>query len=278
MGIEIRPLSDVMAAEAVGVNLKTGVSPSERDALRQAITDHLVLCISGQDLSPTELAEASSLFGEPKTFVVRNDRIEDAPEVSIVSNRPPLLGGKPLVQAKHWHTDDSYLAEPATLTLLHAVTLPVAGGDTEFINCYMVLDALPPNLRARVDGLRAVHKYLSRRNESWVAKRSGEEEDETPDVDHPMIRTHPLSGRMSLYINPNRIDHILGWDEEASDALLDPLYEFAFQPWFQYRHNWQPGDLVIWDNRCTMHRANADYDLTQPRVMHRVMLEGEIPQ
>jgi len=278
MGIEIRPLSDVMAAEAVGVNLKTGVSPSERDALRQAITDHLVLCIRGQDLSPMELAEASSLFGEPKTFVLRNDRIEDAPEVSIVSNRPPLHGGKPLVQAKHWHTDDSYLAEPATLTLLHAVTLPVTGGDTEFINCYAVLDTLPPNLRGRVDGLRAVHKYLSRRNESWVAKRSGEEEDETPDVDHPMIRTHPLSGRMSLYINPNRIDHILGWDEEASDALLDPLYEFAFQPWFQYRHNWQPGDLVIWDNRCTMHRASADYDLTQPRVMHRVMLEGEIPQ
>ena len=278
MGVEIRSLSGVMAAEAVGVDLKTGISPSERDALRQAITDHLVLCIRGQDLSPTELAEASNLFGKPKTFVLRRDRIEDAPEVSIVSNRPPSLGGKPLVQAKQWHTDDSYHAEPATLILLHAVTLPGAGGDTEFINCCAVLDALPPDMRSRIDNLRAVHKYFSRRNQSWVAKLSGEEEDETPDVDHPMVRTHPLSGRQSLYINPNRIDHILGWDEEASDALLDPLYELAFQPRFQYRHNWQPGDLVVWDNRCTMHRANADYDLTQPRVMHRVMLEGEIPQ
>jgi taurine dioxygenase len=278
MGLEIRSLSDVMAAEAVGVDLKAEVSASERVALRQAVTDHLVLCIRGQNLSPTELAEASSLFGEPKTFVLRNDRIEDAPEVSIVTNRPPSLGGKPLVQAKHWHTDDSYLAEPATLTLLHAVTLPEAGGDTEFINSYAVLDALPPDLRDRVDGLRAVHKYLSRRNESWVAKRSGEEEDETPDVDHPLIRTHPLSGRRALYINPNRIDHILGWDDQTSDALLDPLYEFAFQPRFQYRHYWKPGDLVIWDNRCTMHRANAEYDLTQLRIMHRVMLEGEIPE
>jgi len=278
MGLEIRSLSDVMAAEAVGVDLKAEVSASERVALRQAVTDHLVLCIRGQNLSPTELAEASSLFGEPKTFVLRNDRIEDAPEVSIVTNRPPSLGGKPLVQAKHWHTDDSYLAEPATLTLLHAVTLPEAGGDTEFINSYAVLDALPPDLRDRVDGLRAVHKYLSRRNESWVAKRSGEEEDETPDVDHPLIRTHPLSGRRALYINPNRIDHILGWDDQTSDALLDPLYEFAFQPRFQYRHYWKPGDLVIWDNRCTMHRANAECDLTQLRIMHRVMLEGEIPE
>ena len=130
----------------------------ERDTLRQAVTDHLVLCIRGQDLSPTELAEASSLFGEPKTFVLRKNRVDDAPEVSIVSNRPPLLGGKPLVQVKHWHTDDSYLAEPATLTLLHAVTLPRAGGDTKFINCYAVLDHLPPDLRGRVNGLQAVHK------------------------------------------------------------------------------------------------------------------------
>jgi taurine dioxygenase len=124
-----------MAVEAVGVNLKARISHSERNALRQAITYHLVLYIRGQDLSPAELAEASNLFGKPKTFVLRNDRIDDAPEVSIVSNRPPLLGGKLLVQAKHWHTNDSYLAEPATLTLLHAVTLPGAGGDTEFINC-----------------------------------------------------------------------------------------------------------------------------------------------
>jgi taurine dioxygenase len=93
-----------------------------------------------------------------------------------------------------------------------------------------------------------------------------------------MVRTHPLSGRRPLYINPNRIEHILGWDDQASDALLDLLYDFSFQPGFQYRHNGQPGDLVIWDNRCAMHRANAEYDLTHLRVMHRVMLEGEIPQ
>ena len=181
------------------------------------------------------------------------------------------------MQAKYWHTDDSYLAEPATLTLLHAKTLPDDGGDTEFINCYQVLEALPPAMRDRIEGLRAVHKYRSRRNQSWVAKRSAEEEAETPPVDHPLIRTHPKSAKQSLYINPNRIDHILGWTEAESDALLDKLYEFAFQPQFQYRHRWQPGDMVVWDNRCTMHRANADYDLSQPRVMHRIMLEGEVP-
>ena len=119
--------------------------------------------------------------------------------MSVVSNRPPSLEGKPLVQAKYWHTDDSYLAEPATLTLLHAKTLPDDGGDTEFINCYQVLEALPPAMRDRIEGLRAVHKYRSRRNQSWVAKRSAEEEAETPPVDHPLIRTHPKSAKQSLY-------------------------------------------------------------------------------
>ena len=93
-----------------------------------------------------------------------------------------------------------------------------------------------------------------------------------------MIRTHTLSGRQSSYINPNRIDRIAGWSDAESDALLDELYEFAFQQQFQYRHKWCYGDLVVWDNRCTMHRANVDYDIHQPRVMHRVIIEGEIPR
>ncbi len=275
--MQIDPLSDVLGAAVTGVDLGVLAGPDISASLENALTEHLMLCIRDQVLKPQAFAQASRIFGPPKTFVLRRDRLDGAPEVSVVSNRPPSLEGKPLVQAKYWHTDDSYLAEPATLTLLHAKTLPDDGGDTEFINCYQVLEALPPAMRDRIEGLRAVHKYRSRRNQSWVAKRSAEEEAETPPVDHPLIRTHPKSAKQSLYINPNRIDHILGWTEAESDALLDKLYEFAFQPQFQYRHRWQPGDMVVWDNRCTMHRANADYDLSQPRVMHRIMLEGEVP-
>ena len=278
MALEIEMLGSTMAAAVTGADLSGPIDGETALQLRQAVTDHLVICIRNQHLSPRQLASAGLVFGPLKTFLLRGDRIEEAPEVSVVSNRPPMFDGKPLVQAKHWHTDDSYLAEPATLTLLHAVTLPHSGGDTEFINCYAVLDALPPDLRQRIDGLRAVHKYLSRRNQSWVAKRSEVEEEETPDVDHPLIRTHPITGRQSLYINPNRIERILGWSDQESDTLLDALFDFAFQPQFQYRHQWRDGDLVIWDNRCTMHRANADYDLAQLRVMHRVMLEGETPR
>lgn len=275
--MQIEPLGDVLGAAVTGIDLSAPADADTAAALNQALTDHIVLCIRGQELEPKAFTGASRLFGTPKLYVTRRDRLDDAPEVSVVSNRPPSLEGKPLVQAKFWHTDDSYLALPATLTLLLAKTLPDEGGDTEFINCYRVLEALPPDMRQRIDGLRAVHKYRSRRNQSWVARRSAEEAAETPPVDHPLVRTHPKSGRQSLYINPNRIDHILGWNEEDSDALLDALYEFAFQPQFQYRHRWQNGDVIVWDNRCTMHRANADYDINQLRVMHRIMLEGEVP-
>ncbi|MBH69183.1 MAG: hypothetical protein CMM58_12575 [Rhodospirillaceae bacterium] len=277
MAVEFEPLGETMAVAVTGLDLARPIDVETAEKLCQAVTDHLVLCIPGQHLSPQQLVAVGRAFGPLETFVLRSDRLVGAPEVSVVSNRPPALDGKPLVQAKHWHTDGSYLAEPATLTLLQAVTLPETGGDTEFINCFAVLRALPPELRRRIEGLRAVHKYLSRRNKSWVATRSEIEVEETPDVHHPLIRTHPLSGRRSLYINPNRIDRILGWGEQESDVLLDELYEHAFQPRFQYRHRWRDGDLVIWDNRCTMHRANPDYDLTELRVLHRVMLEGEIP-
>tara|TARA_B100000676_G_scaffold234699_1_gene234273 strand:- start:1598 stop:2071 length:474 start_codon:yes stop_codon:yes gene_type:complete len=143
MALEIEMLGRTMAAAVTGVDLSVPVDDETALQLRQAVTDHLVVCIRNQHLSPRQLASAGRVFGPLKAFVLRNDRSEEAPEDSVVSNRPPMLDGKPLVQAKHWHTDDSYLAEPATLTLLHAVNLPQSGGDTEFINCYAVLDALP---------------------------------------------------------------------------------------------------------------------------------------
>jgi len=275
--VKIEPLSDILGAAVSGLDLTNAVDNDDAAALHEALKEHLVLCIRGQQLAPPAFAKAARLFGPLKKFITRRDRIDSTPEVSIVSNRPPSLEGKPLVQAKYWHTDDSYLAKPATLTLLHAKILPKTGGNTDFINCYSVLHDLPNTMKERIKGLRAVHKYRSRRNKSWVAKRSPEEEAETPPVDHPLIRTHPESGRQSLYINPNRIDHILGWSEADSDELLDELYDFAFQPQFQYRHSYKAGDLIIWDNRCTMHRANADYDINQLRVMHRTFLEGEVP-
>ena len=270
---KITPLSDLMGAEISGVDLRQKTDKITRDKLLNAVKKYLVVCIKNQDLKPTQLANVSRIFGNPKKYFMQHETVDNIPEVIVVSNR--TSDNKPRVYASHWHTDDSYREKPATLTFIYPDTLPKNGGGTDFINCYSVFQNLPENLKNKISNLSAIHKWQSRRNVSKVAKLSKEQEEQTPEVEHPLIRTHPISGEKSLYINPNRIDHIAGFDDFESDKLLDELYEFSFQSKFQYSHSYQAGDLVIWDNRCTMHKANSDYDLNQLRVMHRVMLEGE---
>lgn len=280
MHLEIRPLSDVMAAEAVGVDLKASPDDSTLSRIREAFLEHLVLCIRGQALTPQEYLDVSRNFGEAQMQLVDQFRHETVPEVSLVSsvaNKDTRGDGKPIVRGPYWHTDDSYFAVPAKATMLHAIEIPDRGGNTRFANMYAAYDALGANTKARIDGLRAVHKYHSRRGRAKVAARSAQEEAESPDVIHPLVRTHPETGRKSLYINPNRIDHLLGLSLDESDALLDELYEHAFERRFHYHHQWRVGDLVIWDNRCTMHAATADLPAKQLRLLHRILLRGTVP-
>ena len=270
---KVKPLSNLMGAQITGIDLRNKISKETKAELLKVITNHLVVCIKGQKLSPSKLADVSRLFGKPKQYFVKDETVDNIPEVIIVSNR--TRENKPKVYASHWHTDDSYRKKPATLTFMYPDILPENGGGTDFINCYSVYDDLPQELKIKIKKLRAVHKWQSRRNVSEVVKLTKEQEKDTPPVEHPLIRTHPMSNKKSLYINPNRIDHISGFNETDSDKLLDEIYEFSFQDKFQYRHNYEKGDLVIWDNRCTMHKANSDYDVSHLRIMHRVMLEGE---
>ena len=270
---KVKPLSNLMGAQITGIDLRNKIGKETKAELLKAITNHLVVCIKGQKLSPSKLADVSRLFGKPKQYFVKDETVDDIPEVIVVSNR--TREDKPKVYASHWHTDDSYRKKPATLTFIYPDILPENGGGTDFINCYSVYDDLPQELKIKIKKLRAVHKWQSRRNVSEVVKLTKEQEKDTPPVEHPLIRTHPMSNKKSVYINPNRIDHISGFNETDSDKLLDEIYEFSFQDKYQYRHTYEKGDLVIWDNRCTMHKANSDYDVSHLRIMHRVMLEGE---
>jgi taurine dioxygenase len=271
---KIKPLSELMGAEITGLDLSNPISEKIRDKLLKAITHHLVVCIKNQKLSPSKLVDVSKLFGKPKQYFVKDETVDNIPEVIVVSNR--TRENKPKVYASHWHTDDSYRKEPATLTFIYPDILPVnGGGGTDFINCYLVYDDLPKKLKNKIADVQAVHKWQSRRNVSEVVKLTKEQEKETPPVKHPLIRTHPMSNKKSIYINPNRIDHISGLNEFDGDKLLDEIYEFSFQDKYKYSHSYEKGDLVIWDNRCTMHKANSDYDVSNLRIMHRVMLEGE---
>lgn len=275
--MNIEHTGSVMGVVVNGIDLSGPITPEDASTLNGLLLDHHMLCIRGQDLPPAAYVAAGRLFGETQLQFLAENRLDDEPEVTVISNYNQIGGAKPHVRARHWHTDDSYLAIPAKATVLYAKAIPAGGTGTGFINTRAVLDAMPDDLRARIDGKIAVHKYQSRRNKAPVAKRTPEEEAETPDVRHPLVRTHPDTGRPALYINPNRIDHIEGMPLAAGDALLDEVYEFAFQERFQHEHDWQVGDFVIWDNRSTMHRAAAALDTSELREFHRLLLKGTVP-
>jgi alpha-ketoglutarate-dependent taurine dioxygenase len=185
--------------------------------------------------------------------------------------------GRRLVVGAHWHSDDSYKAVPCSLTMLYGVEVPDTGGDTQFTNMYRAYDDLSPEMKRQIADLRVVHKYDSPRKGTAIATLRADEAARLPDVVHPLVRRHPETRRQALYMNPNRMSHVVGMERAASDRLLDELTRHAIDAKYQYRHKWRRGDIVIWDNRCTMHKANADYPAGARRVMHRIIVEGTVP-
>ena len=248
-----------------------------RQKIHSIFLAYHVVCFRGAFASPPEFVAFSRAFGVPKVQLLADYHLDGYPEISLISNYNKIGGSVPHVRATYWHTDDSYLPQPAKATLLCGQELPASGGSTEFINCHAVLHEMSPAMRLQIDERRAVHKYLSRRNKAIVAGLSPEEKAKTPDVLHPLVRTHPETGQLSLYINPNRIDHIEGISMKESNKLLDDIYAFAFQEKFRLQHNWKRGDILMWDNRCTMHRAKKDFVITERREFLRILLKGDTP-
>lgn len=273
------PLGDTLGIAAEGIVLDEPIDAETAQTLRRALLDRLVLCIRGQVLTPQRYLAAMRAFGEPITQVRQVSRHPQVPEIMILSSedRDDAGDGKRLVVGAHWHSDDSYKAVPCSLTMLHGVDVPETGGDTQFVNMYAAYDELPAAMQRRIAALRVLHKYDSSRKGTRVAALRADELQQVPDVVHPLVRTHPETGRKALYMNPNRMEAVVGLDRPESDGLLDELIRHATQPKFQYRHRWRKGDILIWDNRCTMHKANADYPEGARRLMHRIIVAGSVP-
>jgi taurine dioxygenase len=158
------------------------------------------------------------------------------------------------------------------------VSLPDRGGDTQYVDMRLAYDKLPQETKRRLEGLKAIHVYQSRHSARKLMELSSENRSRVPEaVAHPIVRTHPDSGRKAIYINPIRAEGIVGMPEAEALTLLADLLEHATQPQHQYRHQWRPGDLVIWDNRSLLHKANGDYDMNQLRYLYRIMLQGDVP-
>jgi len=274
----ITPLSSHTGAEVRGIDLRRPVDDKIRGRLNRAFVDHSVLVIRDQRLSAPEFLQAMQLFGE--VFPQHNPRFQvpDCPMIHYISNQDKYEDGTVYIPGEGYHTDHSNDAMPPKATALHAVKLPKSGGDTQFVNMCEAYAALSEKTRKRLDGLKARHVYQSRHSERKLMSLPDEKRKAIAEfVIHPLVRTHPESGRKALYINPIRIDGIVDMAEPEALSLLDELLAHAVQPQFQYRHQWRPGDVVMWDNRALLHKANGDYDMTRRRYLYRLMLQGDTP-
>jgi taurine dioxygenase len=279
--MEIRPLSDALGAEVIGLDLGAPMSDATFAEVHQAFLDHCLLVFRDQDLTPEAHVAFSARFGQLTEHVIDQFLLPGHPQILRISNKKDAAGQNVgLVDAgRYWHSDLSYAEIPSLGSMLYSLEIPPAGkgGDTLFANLRAAYEALPDTMKARLDGLEAVYMASRKRIKDDNRIRLNEEQEEaTPAVVHPVVRTHPETGRKALFVNPGHTDHIVGMDPAESRALLDELFEHATDDAFVYRHKWRLHDLVFWDNRCLMHIADPPlpgYD----RHMHRTTIEGDRP-
>lgn len=281
MPYEVRPLSQLLGAEVLGLDLRTPPTPALAEELSALLWKHRVLVFRAQQLSFDEQVAACASFGELEHHPLQENTCNN-PYITVMSN--VSADGKPLGYSpppfELWHSDLCYLPECAKMTFLYAHTVPELGGETIFADQVAAHAALAPERRAELEGKRALfgssHKLIER-----VAERGFElhidPADMQPDVSHPVVRTHPYTGEKSLFINWTHTDAIEGLEPAASDALLSELYAHQEHERFRYMHSYERGDLIVWDNAATLHTATVTPPEC-PRIMHRVVVKGEAPR
>jgi taurine dioxygenase len=268
-----------LGAEIRGVDLR-GLDDDAFVSIRRAWYDHLVLLFRNQRLSDAELIAFSRRFGDLDLAPVQESGrrfVDGLPELYIVSN--VIKNGEPIgslgAGEAVWHTDMSYLSDPPMASVLYALEIPPFGGNTEFVNMYSVYEALPPELKGRIRGLSIKHDGTYNSG-GYVRQGVVPTDDprESPGVFHPLVCTHPDTGRRMLFLGRRRNAYLQGFERAASECLLNELWSYVDRAEFAWANLWQVGDLVMWDNRCTMHRRDS-FDPTARRVMHRTQIKGQ---
>jgi taurine dioxygenase len=274
----IVPTGGGLGAEVRGIDLRK-LEDEAFAAIHRAWLSHLVLLFRGQQLTDAQLIAFSRRFGELDFAPVQETGrrfVEGMPELYVVSN--VIKGGEPIGSLGNgeavWHTDMSYLPDPPKASMLYALEVPPAGGNTEFVNMYSVYEALPANLQKDIAGLRIKHDGTYNSG-GYVRQGVTPSDDprESPGVFHPLVCTHPETGRRMLYLGRRRNAYIEGFDLADSEALLDVLWVHTDRPEFAWHNVWRVDDLVLWDNRCTMHRRDP-FDPATRRIMHRTQIKG----
>jgi len=272
--IQVRQLGPQIGAEIHGVDVKT-LDDASFAAIYRAWLDYNVIVVPGQELQIDDFLRYSRRFGIVHPHPSKSTRHPDYPEITVLGvNKFGPDGTLDLAiyrrGAEGWHTDGAYDQEPFKATQLYALAVPSTGGDTLFASMYAAYDALPQRLKHRLVGLSGAFAYGGRRKATALLN---EEDRDWKPVFHPIIRTHPETGRKALYFDPGKILRIEGVAEHESDALIEELTGSMIQPDAQYRHRWRKGDVVIWDNRCSYHKAAGDYPPEEDRIHWRVSIK-----
>jgi taurine dioxygenase len=273
----IAPLTDHTGAEVSGLDFARPIGGETRATLNRAFVDRHVLVMRDQHFSPEQFKAAARLFGELQPHDKKEHHVPGHPDVYYVSN-DEMVNGQRVIPGETFHTDHSNHPRPPKATMLFAVQLPRRGGDTQYVNMHDAYDDLPGAIKRKIDELRAVHVYQSKYSPRSLGHISDDSRrDVPPPAVHPLVRMHPENGRKALFLNPVRMESIVGMEDRDALALIDDLMRHSTQKKFEYRHQWRYGDWVLWDNRSVMHQANADYDMNERRYLYRLMLKGEVP-
>lgn len=285
MTIEVVPSGAALGAEIRGVDIGKPLAPADRDAIRAAWLQHLVLLIRGPRIDDPALMAFTRNFGELELAPSNENSAKfggdhiDHPEIAVISNI--IEQGRPLgslgAGEASWHTDSSFIEQPPAGSFLHAWELPPAGGNTQFCNLYLAFETLPDSLKSKIKGRKAVHNFAYT-SAGQLRKGFDAVTDVTksPGARHPIVRIHPETGRPALFLGRRLGGYIVDLPVQESEALLDELWAHSTQPRFTWTHEWRAGDLVIWDNRCALHRRDA-FDPASRRLLHRTQTKGDIP-
>ncbi len=283
MELDIRPLSDGIGAEIVGLDLARPLGDDDIEIIRRAYFEKSVIVFRDQKLLPEQHIAFSRRFGELAIHVVDQFLLPGHPEILVLSNKKRDDGSPVGFEdaGRYWHSDVSYAEEPALGSMLYGQEIPPEGGDTLFADMCRAYDTLPEETRRLIEGKRAYHSYT--RNYKKLESSDGSRPEITDDqkakladVTHPMVRTVEDTGRRSLFVNPGFTYAVEGMAPEQSDALLEELFRHSTRPELIYTHKWRHGDLLCWDNRSVMHHATL-YDPGYTRHMHRTTLKGTRP-
>lgn len=272
--VQIRRVGPQIGVEVSGIDLRT-VNESDFAEIYQAWLGHNVMVVTGQDLTMDEFLLYSRRFGPVSPHPSKSTRHPEVPEITLLGInkfQPDGTLNQAIYRrgAEGWHTDGAYDDVPFKATQLYGLAIPDTGGDTLFASAYAAYDAMPQRLKQRLDGVLGAFTYGGRRQNN--ALLNPEDRDRPPAM-HPIIRTHVETGRKSLYFDPGKILYIQGAEQAESDDLIDELGKLMIQPDGEYRHKWHVGDVVIWDNRCSYHKAAGDYPPDQDRIHWRTSIK-----